>query len=283
MNYQIKEYLWITLGVIITSIGLKAFLIPNGFLDGGITGLAILIKVLVDIPTHFSLLILTIPFLILAYYKISRKVAIKSVYSILLLSGILYFENFDVITTDKLLICFFGGLFVGAGIGISIKNGAVLDGSEIIALWFNNKLGLSIGSITLAFNIILFLFTAILVDAETAMYSTLVFVVTAKVIDFIIKGFEEFIGVMVVSEELEAIQKAIETNIGAGYTVFTESEGLGNSGEKRGQKVLQTIVNRIDLNKLHSIIKQIDPNAFVIDYDVNNISGGIFRKYLPKF
>ncbi|WP_299255522.1 YitT family protein [uncultured Aquimarina sp.] len=276
------EYIQIALGVLLASIGLKAFLLPNGFLDGGVTGIAILLNSLFDINISIVLIVLSIPFLILAYFTISRYMVFKSLVSIISFAVFIHFENFEVVTSDKLLTSIFGGLLLGLGIGITIKNGAVLDGSEILGIYLNRHFGISIGKVTLLFNFILFAITAIIISKETAMYSILAFLVTAKITDLTIEGFENFIGVMIVSKKYDRIREAITTKLGAGMTVFNGVHGYGNQGKAENFEVIHTIINRIEIGKVNKIIDQIDPNAFVIEYDVNHIKGGVLRRYLSK-
>ena len=195
----VLEYVQIGIGIILASIGLKAFLLPNGFLDGGVTGIALLINSKLDINISYLLIGLSIPFLVLAYFMLSKRIVIKSIFAIISLAIFIQLENFSVITEDKLLISIFGGLFVGMGIGITIRNGAVLDGSEILGIFIYDRFGIAIGKFILLFNVILFGITAMVLSVEIAMYSILTFIVTAKVTDFMIEGFEDFIGILVVS------------------------------------------------------------------------------------
>lgn len=200
-NY-ISEYLQIVIGIILTSLGLKAFLLPNGFLDGGVTGIALLVRTQVDINMSYLLILFSIPFLILGYYTVSKKIVIKSIISILGIALFIHFENFQTITNDKLLISIFGGLLVGSGIGIAIRNGSVLDGSEILGVYLNDKIGVSIGKVVMFFNVILFSITAFVVSIEIAMYSILTYIIAAKVTDTVVEGFEDFIGVTIVSKKM---------------------------------------------------------------------------------
>ncbi|WP_271782979.1 YitT family protein [Aquimarina algiphila] len=279
---SVYEYVQIALGVVLASIGLKAFLLPNGFLDGGVTGIAILLNTQYDINISVVLIVLSIPFLILAYFTISKHMVFKSLVSIISLAIFIHFENFGVVTSDKLLTSIFGGLFLGLGIGITIKNGAVLDGSEILGVYLNRHFGISIGKVTLLFNFILFAITAIIVSKETAMYSILAFLITAKITDLTIEGFENFIGVMIVSKKYNQIKDAITNKLGSGMTVFNGVHGYGNQGKTQNFEVIHTIINRIEIGKINKIIDQIDSDAFVIEYDVNHIKGGILRRYLSK-
>ena len=187
-----------------------------------------------------------------------------------------------LLPTDKLLISIFGGLFVGAGIGLTVKNGAVLDGSEILGVFLNDRFGISIGQIILYFNIILFGFTAFVLTVEIAMYSILTYIVTAKVIDLLIEGFEDFIGVMIVSKHHKKIKSAIINELGAGMTIYKGEKGYGSSGEMEEFDIIHTVINRIDIRRMHRVIDKVDPNAFSIEFDINHIKGGVLRRYLAK-
>ncbi len=278
----ISEYGQIAFGIVLASIGLKAFLLPNGFLDGGVTGIALLVNTQLDINISVLLVLFSIPFLILGYYTVSKRIVIKSIVSIIGLALFIHFENFGTITEDKLLISIFGGLFLGAGIGISIRNGSVLDGSEILGIYLNDKFGISIGKVILLFNIILFIITAWVISTEVALYSILTYIVTAKVTDLIIEGFEDFIGVTIVSKEYKTIKESIIQQLGVGLTSYKGSKGYGSQGEQEDFDIIHTIINRIDIKKMHRIIDDIDEKAFIVEFDVNSVKGGVLRHYLDK-
>ena len=276
------EYFQIFIGIVLTSLGLKAFLLPNGFLDGGVTGIALLVRTQVDINMSYLLVIFSIPFLILGFFTVSKRIVIKSIISILGVALFIHFENFQTITEDKLLISIFGGLLVGSGIGIAIRNGSVLDGSEILGIFLNDKFGISIGKIVLFFNIILFTVTAFVETIEIALYSILTYIIAAKVTDTVIEGFEDFIGVTIVSKKYDLIKIAILEEIGVGLTVYKGSSGFGSNGVAEDFDIIHTIINRIDIKKMHRIIDLIDPDAFTIEFDVNSVKGGVLRHYLNK-
>lgn len=278
----LSEYLQILIGIVLASIGLKAFLLPNGFLDGGVTGIAILINSQFQINISLLLILLSIPFLILGYYTVSKRIIIKSIISIIGLAVFIHFENFETITEDKLLISIFGGLFLGSGIGVAIRNGSVLDGSEILGVFLNDRFGISIGKIILIFNVILFSITAFIISVEIALYSILTYIVTAKVTDLVIEGFEDFIGITVVSKQYEEIKIAIIEQLGAGMTIYKGKKGFGSKGAIEDFDIIHTIINRIDLKKIHRIIDRIDQDAFIIEFDVNSIKGGVLRRYLNR-
>lgn len=286
-NYSIKQLLvevfQISMGILLAGIGLKAFLLPNGFLDGGVTGIAILLTEIFDLNFSILLLLVNIPFLILGWFTLAKRIIIKSILSIVGLIVFIQYENFSLITDDKLLIAVFGGLFLGAGIGLTIKNGAVLDGSEILGIFINSSLGISIGKVVLGFNIILFGITALLLSVEIAMYSILTFLVTAKVIDLMIEGFEDYVGLMIVSAENNEIREQLITTLGAGLTLYKGSRGYGKDGESvDGRDIIHTVINRIDIRRIYKLIEDIDPKAFIIEFDVNNIKGGVLKKYFTS-
>jgi uncharacterized membrane-anchored protein YitT (DUF2179 family) len=276
------EYFQVFIGIILASIGLKAFLLPNEFLDGGVTGIALLVKTQVDIDISYLLVLFSIPFLILGFFTVSKRIVIKSIISILTLALFIHLENFQTITSDKLLISIFGGLLVGAGIGIAIRNGSVLDGSEILGIYLNDKFGISIGKIVLVFNVILFSITAFVISTEIALYSILTYIIAAKVTDTVIEGFEDFIGVTIVSKKHDLIKISIIEELGVGLTVYKGSSGFGSSGIAEDFDIIHSVVNRIDIKKMYRVVQKIDSEAFIIEFDVNNVKGGVLRHYLNK-
>ena len=280
MQKLVSEIFQIAVGVLLASIGLKVFLLPNGFLDGGATGIAILLSEITGMDISFLLLFVSLPFLFLAWYSLSKRIFVKSILSIIALAIMIHFENFEPVTDDKLLIAIFGGLFLGAGIGLTVKNGAVLDGSEILGIFVNERYGISIGKVILVFNVILFSITAVLLSIEVAMYSILTFLITAKVIDLMIDGFEDFVGLMIVSNKSIEIERNLSAEIGVGMTIYKSSGGFGKRGEQGEKQIIHTVINRIDIRKTYNLIDKIDPDAFIIEFHVNNIKGGILRKYL---
>lgn len=277
---SLSEYVQIAIGIALASIGLKAFLLPNGFLDGGATGIAILLSKKLDLDISLLLFIVSIPFLVLGFYKLSRNILLKSTVSILILAVLIGVESFPIITEDKLLIAIFGGMFLGAGIGISIRNGAVLDGSEILGIYVFDLFGISIGKTILAFNIVLFIITALVLSVEVALYSILTYIVTAKFIDFFIEGFEDFIGITIISPSSKEIEQKILKELGTGITVYKAAAGYGSTGQNNERRVIQTVINRIHLRKIHKLIDSCDPDAFIVEFDVNNVKGGVLKRYL---
>ena len=277
----LKEYIQIIIGIILASIGLKAFLLPNDFLDGGVTGIAILLSNALAIDISIILLVVSIPFIILGAFTISKGILIKSIISIVLLAISINLETFPIITEDKLLIAIFSGLFLGAGIGLAIRNGSVLDGSEILGIFIFDKFGISIGKTILLFNCILFGITAFLISTEVAMYSILTYIITAKVIDLVIEGFEDFVGFTIISKEAKRIEEGL-LDIGVGATVYKGASGYGSSGQQDDIRIIHTVVNRIDIRKTYRLLNKIDETAFIIEFDINNVKGGLTPHYFNK-
>lgn len=282
MRQLLKEYSQIVIGILLASVGLKAFLLPNQFLDGGVTGIAILLSLETGLDISILLVLLSVPFIVVGAFTVSKRIVIKSIISIALLAISISLETFTPVTEDKLLIAIFGGIFLGAGIGITIRNGAVLDGSELLGLFVHNKYGISIGQTILVFNVILFLITAYIVSVEVAMYSILAYIITAKVIDLFVQGLENFIGLTIVSKDSDIIQATIAQQLGVGMTVYKGASGYGSTGKSESMNIIQTVINRIDINKTLKLIEKIDSTAFIIEFDVNKVRGGVLKRYLNK-
>jgi uncharacterized membrane-anchored protein YitT (DUF2179 family) len=276
------EFFQLAIAIVLASIGLKAFLLPNGFLDGGVTGISILLNKITGFKISIILPVISIPFFVIGWFTVSKRIVIRSLISVLILSLVIHFENFQPITDDKLLISIFGGLFLGAGIGIAIKNGSVLDGSEILGIFVNERTGISIGLIIFWFNVVLFLLAGFLFSLEVAMYSVLTYIITAKTIDLILEGFEDYVGLMIVTSKSGEMQKALLKDIGQGMTIYQGTKGYGSQGEKQNLEIIHTVVNRIDTKKVYRVLKKVDKDAFVIEFDVNKVSGGVLRKYLTR-
>lgn len=269
----------ILVGIVCAAVGLKGFLLPNHFLDGGVTGISLLVNHLTGIDLSILIISLNLPFLLLAYIYLSKKLAIASLVTILLLSITIFFIEFPVITQDKLLIAIFGGVLLGTGIGFAIRGGAVLDGSEVLGIYISRKLRTSVGRIILFFNIILFTITAFVTNIEVALYSILTFLVASKTTDFVISGFEEYIGIKIISKKHESIKEAIMHRMEVGVTIYKGEGGYAKDGVVNKIDIIDTVITRLDIRKIYSIVEEIDPEAFMVEYDVNDIKGGMIKNY----
>jgi uncharacterized membrane-anchored protein YitT (DUF2179 family) len=268
----------IILGVISASFGLKSFLLPNDFIDGGITGVSLLVTAVTDWNLSLLIVLLNIPFVVLAYTQIGKNFVIKTTLGIIGLAICLATLNFPILTADKLLVSVFGGFFLGAGIGLSMRGGGVIDGTDVMAISFSKGTGLSIGDIILIVNIVIFSFAAWLLSFETALYSILAYLSASKTVDFIIEGIEEYTGVTIISAKNEEIRVMITENLGRGVTVYKGTRGYGKTGEKGEIDILYSVITRLEVAKLNTEIEKIDPAAFVIMNSIKDTKGGMIKK-----
>jgi uncharacterized membrane-anchored protein YitT (DUF2179 family) len=267
------------LGVGSAAFGLKSFLLPNDFIDGGITGISLLISALTGIKLSILIVILNIPFMVMAFTQIGRNFVVKTALGILGLALVLATVEFPILTADKLLVSVFGGFFLGAGIGLTMRGGGVIDGTEVMAISFSRRTGLTIGDIILIVNIIIFSFAAWLLSFETALYSILTYLSASKTVDFIIEGIEEYTGVTIISAKNEEIRLMITEALGRGVTVYKGTRGYGKTGEKKGEiDILYSVITRLEVARLNIEIEKIDPAAFVIMNSIKDTRGGMIKK-----
>jgi len=274
-----KDFILICIGIIMASIGLKEFLLPNNFLDGGAMGLSLLTEIVTGVELSILIVIINLPFIIIGAKQISMEFAIKSTLAILALSLLVHFITLPAITDDKLLISVFGGFFLGAGIGFTIRGGAVIDGTEVLAIYISKKTSLSVGDFIAVFNVILFTFSALLVSVETAMYSMLTYFAASKTVDFIINGIEEYIGVTIISRKADEVKEAIVVKLGRGVTVYNSESGFGKKGLNHNEnKILFCVVTRLEVTRLLLEIDKIDEDAFVVQHGIKDTKGGMIKK-----
>jgi len=274
----IKDALFITFGVLSAGLGLKGFLLPNNFLDGGVMGISLLTHLLTGIDLSVLVVIINIPFVIIAYTQVSKTFAIKTLVAIAALAVCLAIVQFPIITSDKLLIAFFGGFFLGLGIGLSIRGGCVIDGTEVLAIYSSKKSTLTVGDFILFFNIVIFSVSAYLINIETALYAILTYLVASKTVDFVVHGIEEYTSVMIVSKKSEEIKMIIVEKMGRGVTILKGKSGFGKHGHQTEYDVIYSVVTRLEIQKLKTEIAKVDDSAFVVETSVNDIEGGMIKK-----
>lgn len=275
---QIKDVILITIGIFTASFGFKGFLLTNHFIDGGATGISLLISALTDIPLYILIICINIPFIVLAYYVMGRQFAIKTALAIAGLSIVLATVTFPNITDDNLLVAVFGGFFLGAGIGFSIRGGAVIDGTEVLAIFLSRKFGATIGDIIIVINVMIFGAAAYFLGVEIALYSMITYLAASKTLDFIVEGIEEYIGVTIVSAHSEDIRLMIINIMGRGVTVYSGKRGYGKRGETKEVEIIYTVITRLELNKLTTEIEKIEPTAFVVMNSVKDTKGGMIKR-----
>lgn len=275
----LKDAIFICLGVTMASIGLKGFLLPNNFLDGGAMGVSLLLEILTKIELSYLIIFVNLPFIIIGAKQISLEFAIKSIVAIVMLAILVHVINITDITNDKLLTSIFGGFFLGTGIGLTMRGGAVIDGTEVFAITISRRSSLTVGEFIAIFNIVLFSLAIFLVGVETSMYSMLTYLAASKTVDFIINGIEEYIGVLIVSVKADEIKAQITTHISRGVTVLKSDKGYGSRGEFDEEgKVLFCVVTRLEVTQLLREIEKIDSKAFIVQHTINDTKGGMIKR-----
>jgi uncharacterized membrane-anchored protein YitT (DUF2179 family) len=281
--WQVRQHLlnlaFIAAGVLCAALGLKGFLLPNGFIDGGVTGISLLTSQVSGISLSLLIVLINLPFILMGYYQLGKGFALRTLLAILALAGVLLVVSFPSLTQDKLLIAVFGGFFLGAGIGLTVRGGAVLDGTEVLALYLSKKFSLSIGDVVLLINLVIFGVAAALLSVETALYSILAYLSAAKTIDFIIEGIEEYTGVTIISSHSEAIRRMLTEKLGRGATIYAGRRGFGSHGHVREAiDIIFTVTTRLEVTQLKNEIARIDPAAFVVMHSVRETKGGLVKK-----
>lgn len=275
---HIKDFFLITAGIFSASFGFKGFLLTNHFIDGGATGISLLISALTSIPLYILIICINIPFVILGYKTLGKSFALKTALAISGLALVVATVPFKNITDDNLLVAVFGGFFLGAGIGLSVRGGAVIDGTEVLAIYLSRKFGTTIGDIIIIINILIFSAAAHFLSVEIALYSMITYLSASKTLDFLIEGIEEYIGVTIVSPHSEEIREMIITQMGRGVTIYNGKRGFGKQGETKNVDIIYSVITRLEINKLNTELEKIDPNAFVVMNSVKDTKGGMIKK-----
>lgn len=278
LKSYIKDVLLIIAGIFFASFGFKSFLLTNHFIDGGATGISLLISAITSIPLPLLIICVNIPFIILGYKIFGRTFIIKTTLAILGLALCLATVNFPYVTNDNLLVAVFGGFFLGAGIGLTVRGGAVIDGTEILAIFLSRKLGTTLGDIIIVINFIIFSAAAYFLGIEIALYSMITYLAASKTLDFIIEGIEEYIGVTIISLYSDEIRQMIINSMGRGVTLYKGKRGFGKKGETKEVDIVYTVITRLELNKLNIEIEKIDSNAFIVMSSVKDTKGGMIKK-----
>lgn len=280
MLAEIRNIILIVMGIFSAAFGLKGFLLSSRFIDGGVTGISMLVSDLAGIPLAILILLLNLPFVAVGYTQIGRRFAIRSVCAIAGLAVVLFTVSFPDVTPDKLLTALFGGLFIGAGIGLAIRGGSVLDGTEIAALLVSRQSSfLKVGDVILILNVFIFLAAAIFLGVEPAMYSILTYAAASKTIQFLLHGVEEYTAITIVSQKNEEIKAAIIERLHRGVTIFKGSGGMGSTGlVEAKQNILYCVVTRLEIGSIKSVVREIDPAAFITTHGLNDVEGGLIKR-----
>jgi uncharacterized membrane-anchored protein YitT (DUF2179 family) len=276
---KVRETFLLLLGILSAGFGLRGFLIPSGLIDGGVMGISLLTNNQTGISLSLLIILINLPFVLLGWKQINPVFSIKSIIAITLLAIVVAVFPYPHVTSDKILVAVFGGFFIGAGIGLCIRGGGVIDGTEILAIFLSRKRTLSVGDFILLFNILIFSVAAYLLTIEMALYSILAYLAASRTIDFILEGIEEFTGVTIVSPKSDEIADFIKSKMGRGLTVYTGKRGFGKRGESYlATDILFTVVTRLEISRLTSEVEKIDPNAFIVTQSIKDTRGGMVKK-----
>jgi uncharacterized membrane-anchored protein YitT (DUF2179 family) len=283
LRLMLRDFLLMLLGVVAAGFGLRGFLIPNGLIDGGVMGISLLVNSISTIPLSLLIIVINLPFLFLGYRQISRGFALKSIIAIAILAVVVAFVPYPTVTDDKILVAVFGGFFLGAGIGLMIRGGGVIDGTEVLAIYLSRKNSLTVGDFILLFNILIFSVAARLLSVEIALYSILTYLAASKTVDFILEGIEEFTGVTIISSRSRQIIDMVQNKLGRGLTVYSGRKGFGKSGASDQHiDIIFTVITRLEINRLTTEVERLDPTAFIFMQSIKDTRGGMVKKHPLK-
>ena len=273
---EIKQVSMITIGAVIAAIGLELFLVPNNILDGGVIGLSIIAAELFEYRMSLFIVLFNIPFLLIGYKKLGIKFTVHTLYGVVVLSlSTFYLHQFERVTDDLFLATIIGAVILGAGVGLVIRTGGALDGTEILAILVSKKRPVSVGQFIMIINVFIFILAALLVFSwETAMYSIITYFIAYKMIDIVVEGLEEMKSVTIISDTPDEIAQALLKSLGRGMT-YVYGEGAFS---KEPKKIIFIIVSRIELSTLRDIVNEIDPKAVVAIENVADVSGSNLKK-----
>lgn len=276
---ELKNYSLIAAGIASAGMGIKGFLLSSNFIDGGVTGASMLLSKITDLPLALWLPLVNLPFIIFGIRHIGWAFAIRSVIAISGLALTIVFVNFPDVTKDLVLTAVFGGMFLGAGIGLAVRGGAVLDGTEIVALVISKRTSIvRVSDVILLFNSILFIVAMTLLGVNEALYSILTYIAAAKTLDFILYGLDQYTAITIVSDSSAAITQRISQELGRGVTVF---KGYGGrSGLEKN--ILYCVVTRIEIGKVKDIVRDIDPAAFLTLNSLDEAEGSVVRNDVAR-
>jgi uncharacterized membrane-anchored protein YitT (DUF2179 family)/heme-degrading monooxygenase HmoA len=272
---ELANAAFVVAGVFSAGLGLKGFLLPSGFIDGGVTGVSLLLARVTNLPLSLWLPIINVPFVAVGYRQLGRAFAVRSSMAIVTLAVVVAVVDYPSVTRDLVLTAIFGGFFLGAGIGLAMRGGAVLDGTEIAALLISKGSAMiRVGDVILGFNVVLFVVAMAVLGVEAALYSIVTYLAAARTVDFVVHGIEEYTAMTIISSESAAIREAITGVLGRGVTVHKGYGGLTNIEHE----ILYCVVTRLEIGKIKSIVRGIDENAFIVSHALSDVDGGVVKK-----
>jgi len=275
LKSEILNIILIMMGILSAGMGLKGFLLSSNFIDGGVTGVSMLLAKITVVPLYVLLPVVNLPFVAVGYHLMGCAFAVRSALGITGLSVALAIIPFPDVTPDLILTAVFGGFFIGVGIGLAVRGGAVLDGTEIAALLISKRTYLlKVGDVILIFNVVLFLVAMSVLGIDAALYSILTYIAATKTLDFVLHGIDEYTAITIVSDQNATIREMITNKIGRGVTVYRGYGGM--SGMEKD--ILYCVVTRLEIGKVKAIVRDIDEGAFVVFHPLSGVEGGIVKK-----
>lgn len=278
--WNLKNLLQIIVGCSLAIFAMKGFMIPNQFMDGGVTGISLLLHEIYNINISILVLIFNLPFIYLGYKRIGKTFAVQTTIAVILLSIGLFFTDIEPVTKDKLLIAIFGGVLIGTGVGLVIRSGGVIDGAEVIAVFTKRKTGFSNSEIIMLFNSFIFAGAAFHFGLETAMYSLITYFAATKATDYVVDGIEQYTSINIISAQHNKVKNYLVNELGKGITVYKGERGYlpGSFDIKSDCEIIVAIVTRLEINQIQESISEIDPKAFMYIQSVNEAAGGILKE-----
>jgi uncharacterized membrane-anchored protein YitT (DUF2179 family) len=280
-----RSLLLIILGVLCAAVALEAFMLPNKFLDGGVTGISIIVNLHYDVSLNLLLVLINAPFFVMAWKKIGKTFTIQSVFSVFLLVLVLEFLEIPTVTDDKVLIAIFGGVLMGTGIGLIIRGGGLIDGFEVITTYFQRNSALSASEITIFLNSLIMLFAALFFGIEAAMYSILTYFTAIKMTDYVVEGFEEYTALTIISKEDDKVKELIVKEFGKAISVYKGERGYlpDTFHIHHPCDIIMTVVTRLEVHRIKLAIQEIDPKAFFYVQTIKEVKGGVVKQIGSKY
>ncbi len=271
----VQDIVYSVTGTLVCGFALKGFLIPHGLLDGGVTGISLLLHEVYHLNVAWFIILMNIPFIVAGAFQVNKKFALKTLACVIGLAVCLLFIPYPEITDDKLLACIFGGFFLGIGIGLCMRAGCAVDGIEVLALYTLKRSSFTISEIILGLNVIIFLIAALKLGLGTALYSVLTYYIASRTIDYVIEGLEEYTGVTIISAKSEIIKEQIVMVLGRGITVYKGDRGFlkDNFHHHEPCDIVFTVITRLEVRRLKNLVHGIDPNAFVFTNTIKEVAG----------
>lgn len=276
----IQKGFFLTLGAFIAGFALECFLVPNKIIDGGIVGISMMINYLSNLNLGMLLVVINLPFICLAFTKLGKLFVLQTFYAVAML-GIAtnVFHHFHfVVTSDMLLATVFGGIILGVGVGVVLKNEGSLDGTEIMALVLSKKFGFSVGEIVMGFNLFIYFVAGIVLTWESAMYSILTYFIAYRMIDVVLEGLNSSKSIRIISDKAEEIGATLIEDLDISVTYL---KGIGGYS-KQDKTIIYCVASRLELSKIKEVIRQIDPRAFFSVVDVHEVYGTRMSKRIDK-